>query len=262
MSDGTSLGDRMKGYEAAVGSKVLRRTPVIIRVDGKAFHTFTKRITKAIEPETEFHFSKKLHHVMMNTALSMMWNTQNSMVAYTQSDEISVLLNDWRTLEAEQWFDGNVQKIVSVSSAMATAYFNHFWNFEFNTKYLQHEWNKLALFDARVYNVPPDDVVNYFLWRQRDATRNSVNFIARKFCSHKSLHGLNGLEIKNKLLLEHGVQWDEYPFWEQRGACVVRNPKTSDVSSRAPYEIDDNIPLFGENREYIANFLKEKEQDV
>lgn len=261
MSDKTSLGDRMKTYEEAVGTTLLRRTPVIIRVDGKAFHSFTKKITKEVEPDTETHFSKKFHGVMMSVAASMLDNTQNSMIAYTQSDEISILLNDWTTLESQQWFDGKVQKIVSISAAMAATYFNHFFNTEFGIDFSRcpTEWRKLALFDARAFNVPHADVANYFVWRQRDAIRNSVNFIARKFFSHKSLQNLNGLQIKHELHIQKGVIWENYPLWEQRGSAVYRN-LNKDKHNSSNYISDDNIPEFTENREFIKQFLKEKEE--
>lgn len=246
MSDNTDLGDRMKRYEEAAGSVLLRRTPVIVRVDGKAFHTLTKRISPDIDPTTDTHFSQKFHNVMLNVAKYCITNIQNSVLAYTQSDEISFLLKDWTRFETGQWFDGKVQKISSVTAAMAAVSFNHFWENEFNQTLSEQQ---LALFDARCYNVPMDDVTNYFLWRQRDSMRNSVNFIARKFCSHKELQNMNGSQIKSHLWEKCGVAWDKYPLWEQRGSCV--NSKGV---------IDDNIPVFSENRDYIQSLLEPEEQ--
>lgn len=272
MSDKTSLGDRMKGYEEAVGQTLLRRTPVIVRVDGKAFHTFTRRITEHVEPDVKYHFSKRLHNVMMLTAGAMMLQMQNCQMAYTQSDEISFLFNDWKTLDCQQWFDAKTQKIISVSAAMAATYFNHFWSNEFGDELVNPPegydsprrvapdyWAELALFDSRAFNVPREDVDNYFIWRQRDAMRNSVNYIARKFFSHKKLEGLNGLQVKNKLFAEHGVQWDEYPTWEKRGACVHRHMELYLLSDKQ-YVTDDEIPVFTENREYITRFLRVEDE--
>lgn len=263
MTDKTTLGDRMKGYEEAVGSTLLKRTPVIIRVDGKAFHTYTKKITTAVEPATEFHFSQRLHNVMNNTAFAMCHKIQNSVFAYTQSDEISILLRDWDTLNTQQWFGGKVQKIASVAGAMAASYFNWFWAQEFGEPvYDSHSpvehptpdhWGDLALFDARVFNVPYADVDNYFIWRQKDAIRNSINFIGRKYFSQKQMHGKNTTEVQLRLWEQHGVAWNSYPVWEQRGSCVFRNPNPLDSSTT--HIIDDSPPVFTEDRMYVMQHL-------
>lgn len=256
MSDKTNLGDRMKGYEEAVGPVLLRRVPLIVRVDGKAFHTLTKRLTPTIDPTSEFHFSHKFHKIMTLTACAMAQQIQNCQFAYTQSDEISFLLCDWKQFETMQWFDGKVQKIISVASAMASAYFNHFWQKEIGPI---PDFTHLGLFDARAYNVPREDVDNYFLWRQRDAIRNSINFIARKFIPHKQLQGLNGLEIKALLYDKHGVAWDHYPGWEQRGSGIVPNPLNDNQHSS--FIVDDDMPIISENRTYITKhmtFVQEK----
>jgi tRNA(His) guanylyltransferase len=211
-----NLGDRMKGYENVFKQKLLRRTPVIIRVDGKAFHTFTKILTPEFDPTSAYGPSERMHKVMMQTAKELCENIQNCVFAYTQSDEISLLLRDWDKLTTDQWFDGTVQKIASVSAAMATSYFAHAWHDETNIF-------PKAVFDSRVYNLPPEEVVNYFIWRQQDTTRNSVQFIARKYFSHKQLHGKNNSEIQEMLFHEHDCNWNDYAIWKKRGACVYRD---------------------------------------
>lgn len=143
---GDSLGDRMKTFEKVTSDFLMRRTPVIIRLDGKAFHTFTKRINEHNDP-CMFNgpFSEKLHWVMDMTMMQLSANIQNVKLGYTQSDEISLLLTDWEKFTTDQWFNGNIQKIVSVSASMATAYFNY---------YFQNAFPKaqgLALFDSRVF---------------------------------------------------------------------------------------------------------------
>jgi len=224
-SNQDSLGDRMKRYEEAVGPTLLRRTPVIIRVDGKAFHTFTRRITKELDPSDEFHHSIRLHRVMMNVALQMTHIIQGAQFAYTQSDEISILLRDWDTLTTSPWFDYKTQKMTSVAASMAATYFNFYWNEEFKEDAPITQVCGLAQFDARAYNVPFADVDNYFIWRQKDAIRNSVNFIARKYLSHKSLEGKKVAEVKEMLFaLPDCIVWENYPTWEKRGACIVREP--------------------------------------
>lgn len=245
----SSLGDRMKGYEEAVGPVLLRRTPVIIRVDGKAFHTFTKRIT----PETDQfhqdgHFSHSLHKVMIRTAAEACREMQNVVLAYTQSDEISFLLKDWNNHDTQQWFDGKVQKIVSVTASMITAYFNDSWD-----EWFPAAGSGRAFFDARAFNVPQHDVDNYFIWRQRDMLRNSVNYVARQYFSHKQLHGKNRQQVIEMLATEHGVDWEAYPLWEQRGACVV---KRTGLDNQSYLYADDNIPIFQESREYITRYIE------
>lgn len=235
-----TLGNRMKGYENVFKRRLLRKTPVIIRIDGKAFHTFTKVITEDFDPSSAYGPSELMHLVMMSTMLKLCANTQNCVLGYTQSDEISLLLRDWDKHETEQWFDGNLQKIASVSASMATSYFAKAWHDEFN-------YYPNALFDSRTYNVPQSEVCNYFIWRQQDATRNSVQFIARKHFSHKRLIGKNNSEIQDMLFKEHDCNWNEYATWKKRGACIYK-----DVNRL--YK-DENIPIFTQDRNYIERHL-------
>jgi len=275
-----SLGDRMKdNYESVTQSTLLRRTPVVIRVDGKAFHTFTKRINEANDCSLKNGpFSEKLHTVMMLTAKAMVHNIQNAVLAYVQSDEISILLKDWTTLTTDQWFGGNVQKMVSVSAAMASSYFNYFLKNVFtsylapdetdsndnnlyliNPKVLPACPQQIPLFDSRVFNLPKEEVANYFLWRQLDASRNSVNMLGQFYFSHKELHAKNISQVQDMLMsLETPTNWNDLPTWQKRGACVLLNPELA--SSVSPVIVDDNIPIFSQNREYIEKLLS-SEQD-
>ena len=247
--DKTTLGNRMKEYENVSKHFLLRRTPVVVRVDGKAFHTFTRKINSMNDISSAIGPSEKMHAVMMNTAQAMFSQMQNCVLAYTQSDEISFLLRDWDKHETEQWFNGNIQKIASVSAAMAATYFNAFWKEWFSEEVTNI--NDLALFDARVFNVPKEEVTNYFIWRQQDASRNSVQMIARKFFSHKQLHGKNNSEIQDMLMLQHNVNWNDYNTWKKRGACIVgRNqPDSFDFW-------DEDIPIFTQDRKYIEQYLE------
>lgn len=254
MTDKTSLGDRMKTYERAGQQHLLPRSPVIIRVDGKAFHTFCKRVEKTDDPSLKTGpFSQKLHDVMMNTAFAMCEQMQNATVAYTQSDEISILLRDWDKFETQQWFGGNLQKIVSVSGAMAAAYFNYFlqkffkYDEEGHISYVtpQHV-HAVPLFDARVFNLPREEVTNYFIWRQKDAARNSINMLARFYFSHKELHGKNVSQVQEMLFQEHGVNWNNISTWQKRGACIIY---------KSSWAKDDEIPVFTQDRDYIERQL-------
>jgi len=246
--DKTSLGDRMKGYEHVNRDFLMRRTPVIIRVDGKAFHTWTKHGLPVEENSTD-PFNTTMHNAMVATACMIMRTAQNAKVAYTQSDEISILLNDWGTLQTDQWFAGNIQKIASVAASAATAAFNHTFN--------ASNFYDLAMFDARVFNVPKEEVNNYFIWRQQDATRNSIQMLARHYFSHKELHRKNVSQLQDMLMLEHGVNWNDLDTWKKRGSCVVWNPDKFDSSEQ--FYRDENIPIFTKDREYIEKFLGEKD---
>ncbi len=245
--DKTSLGDRMKEYEATSQGNVLRRTPVIIRVDGKAFHTFTKCFRDADAPDP---FSPVMHKLMTQTAMTMMAETQCAVLAYTQSDEISILLRDWDRHETQQWFGGKLQKMISVSAAQAAAYFNFFLTREVG---LLDYVSAVPLFDSRVFQLPMDEVTNYFVWRQQDATRNSVQMLGRHFFSHKAMHGKNVSNIQDMLMDIHGENWNDIDTWKKRGTCVLPNPDKLDSSANVV--VDEEIPIFTKNREYIEDRL-------
>lgn len=200
------LGNRMKRYEAPTQGVLQPRTPAIIRVDGKAFHTYTRSLKRP--------FSEVLHIAMVQTMQRMCENIQNAVFAYTQSDEISILLNDWKKFNTNQWFDGKIQKMASVSASYATGFFNCEVNIEMP--------KSTAFFDARVFNLPKEEVANYFLWRGRDWNRNSVNMLARSYFSHKELHGLNSNQVQDKLFTEKGVNWADLDYWKKNGTAMYK----------------------------------------
>lgn len=233
----------MKDYERVTKHALTPRMPTIIRVDGKAFHTFTKRLNKDVDPSCATGPSEKMHAVMARTTRAMCNQMQNVALAYTQSDEISFLLRDYDKLETQQWFGGKIQKIASVSAGMASAYFNFFWNDEMETE--PAGLKDVALFDARVFQIPKEDVTNYFVWRQKDAVRNSINFIARLYFSHKELHKRDIKNVQEMLWQVHHINWNDFDVWKRRGSCIVPN----DVPSG--WVEDDNTPIFTKKREYI-----------
>lgn len=241
--DKTTLSNRMKGYESASKTKLLRRTPVIIRIDGKAFHTWTKKLKHLDFSLTESPFSEAMHICMIDTTKALVNEIQNAVIGYTQSDEISILLNDWKNLETDQWFDGNIQKIASVSASIATAYFNR--SFE---KMFYSDKEYPALFDARVFNLPKEEVTNNFIWRQQDASRNSVQMLARYYFSHKELHKKNNSEIQDMLMKHYNINWNDLDTWKKRGTCVYPSG-----------HVDERIPVFTQDREYIDRLLKIEE---
>lgn len=212
-----ALGTRMKRFEVPAQGVLQPRTPVIIRIDGKAFHTYTKGM--------DHPYDQNLHRSMAETAQFLCENIQNAVFAYTQSDEISILLNDWKKFKTNQWFDGKIQKIVSVAASMATAYFN---------EEMAQATTKMAFFDARVFNLPKEEVANYFLWRLRDWERNSVQMLGREWFSHKELHKKNAGDIQDMLFSEKGVNWNDLDDWKKRGSIYIKIDE-SWVSKASPF---------------------------
>lgn len=223
--DRDSLGDRMKGYEDHYRHTVMPRMPVIIRVDGKAFHSLTRGCAKP--------FDENLASCMNRTAESLVAEVQNARMAFVQSDEISVLLVDYNKYDSQQWFAGNLQKIVSISASIASTTFTR-------------AYGELGLFDSRVITLPEHEVVNYFIWRQQDATRNSISMAAQALYSSKQLHGKNSA-IMQDMIFQKGVNWNDYPAGFKRGRVVTKEG--------ADYE----APVFTQDRSYIEKFLNVEE---
>lgn len=240
-----SIGDRMKSYEKAYGANayVLPRMPTIIRVDGKAFHTFTKNMQKP--------FDKKLMICMNETGIALCEQIQNAKIAYIQSDEISILLNDYVSFQTQQWFRGEIQKMVSISSAIASTEFllNYLDLFcRENEGYITDlNISNPPKFDSRVFNIPKEDVCNMFLWRQQDWERNSITMLARSYYSHKEMHQKSCLELKQMMLEEHDVCWEKLPTSQKRGRCIIYKDNK--------WQVDNEIPLFKENRDYIEQHI-------
>lgn len=252
MSTSDNLGDRIKGYEDTTRFQLLRRTPTIIRLDGRAFSTFTKCLKHYDSSMGTTPFSSKMHDVMSMTMLGVMAEMQNAVFGYTQSDEISILLRDWDKHETEQWFNGGIQKICSVSASAASVIFNHFFAEDVRKP---ETYKDLAQFDARVFNLPEAEVVNYMLWRQQDASRNSVQMLGRFHFSQKQMHAKNNNQVQDMLMLEKGVNWNDIPTWQKRGTCAFRNPVPGSEGS-APFILDENPPIFSQDRNYVGRHLE------
>lgn len=272
-----ALGDRMKGYENVNRNYLMRRTPVIIRVDGKAFHSFTKGLKKP--------FDDVFALAMQDTMKYLCENIQGCVLGYTQSDEISLVLIDYQTLTTSSWFDYNIQKCVSVAAAMATLAFNrafdeHTYEYirahkTFNAMYventepvemsdeeketakyidtLQKAFHRGGVFDARIFNVPKEEVCNCILWRQNDATRNSIETVGQCVIGHSGMVKLNCNQVQDKLLTEHNINWNNFPTKYKRGSCCVRKEFPN---GRSAWVIDNEIPIFkNEGREYIESLI-------
>lgn len=276
------LGTRMKTfYEQIPKTKLMRRTPVIIRIDGKAFHTFTRGFQKP--------FDEVLIKTMQETTKYLCENIQGCVLGYTQSDEISLVLVDYKRFETSAWFDYEIQKMCSIAASMATMAFNKFfennvddcrfskWDgvskYEEGTeeyiKTLLKAVEKGAMFDARVFNIPKEEVTNCIYWRQLDASRNSIQMVGQANFSHKELQNKSCNDIQDMLMLQKNINWNDFPTYQKRGTCVVRNKIVVEsdgiaetailrdiTMSENEWIIDKDIPIFkGEGREYIDRLI-------
>ena len=251
-----SLGDRMKLYEGAYRNYLPRRLPVIIRIDGCHFHTFTRGLKKP--------FDKVFMNSMIQTTKSLCENIMGCKFGYTQSDEISLLLTNNDTFETQPWFDNNINKIVSVSASMASMFFNKYWieNTEkFYNAGVLDDYNRAlydgkantAYFDARVFVVPPHEVNNYFIWRQQDATRNSILGCAQSLFSHKEIEGINTKLLQDKMLREKDFNWNNLITTKKRGIGFYRDTFEKEGLERSYWKSDYDIPIFTQDKDYIRN---------
>lgn len=260
------LGTRMKTfYEQVPKYKLYRRTPVAIRIDGKAFHTFTRGFQKP--------FDEVLGNAMVRTMEYLCKNIQGCIFGYTQSDEITLLLVDYQTFETDAWFDYEIQKICSISASMATMAFNKYFaeeirifekehcNIEENLGYCTSEWDnevnevlyklywekyhKGAMFDARCFNIPKEEACNLVYWRQLDATRNSIQMVGQANFSHSQLQGCSCNLIKDMLYDLKHIAWEDYPTRWKRGVAWTKEQG-----------IDYDMPILkGEDRKYVDELI-------
>ncbi|WP_433170342.1 tRNA(His) guanylyltransferase Thg1 family protein [Actinoallomurus sp. CA-150999] len=204
MTDKITLADRMKEYEQATRTVLPRRTFAIIRSDGRAFHSLLRHAEKP--------FDENVIAAMDAVTTALCEEISGAVFGYTQSDEASILLTDFAAPGTEPWFAGGVQKMVSIAASVATVAFNDVY-----------ERAGRALFDARVFTIPdPVEVANYFLWRQRDAVRNSISMAAQAHFSHKRLHRVNTNQMQELLRQEKGIDWNDYPTGCKLGRVVTR----------------------------------------
>ena len=218
-----ALGDRMKEfYEDRTRIKLPRRTFTIIRIDGKAFHTYTKGLERP--------FDQGLIEDMNATTAYLCKNIQGAKFGYVQSDEISLVLTDFDDLGTHAWFDNNLQKMVSVAASMATSEFNRLrlirkcmgGDIEGYVDAIDLSEFKMAEFDARAFQIPfIDEVENYFIWRQQDAVRNSISSVAQSLYSTKELHGKKTSDMQ-ELIFQKGINWNDYDFRKKRGAVIAK----------------------------------------
>lgn len=265
------LGTRVKEfYEGVPKTRLVRRMPVAIRLDGKAFHTFTRGFKRP--------FDEILGKSMRVTMKYLCENIQGCVLGYTQSDEITLILVDYQNLNSCAWFDYEVQKMCSISASMATMAFNKFFTSNVNYFEMTHEHDdtineycttlvnaaeKGAMFDARCFNIPKEEVCNLIYWRQLDATRNSIQMVGQANFSHKELQNKSCNMIQEMLFAEKGINWNDYPTYLKRGSCCVKttiqNPNVDikdGVYPKSIWMIDLDIPIFkGDGRDYIDKLV-------
>lgn len=244
------LGDRIKeNYENRTRLLLPRRTYLIIRLDGVCFSRLTRNLAKP--------FDENFMQIMQEVSKHLCENIMGARLAFTASDEIQLLITDFDNEKTDSWFNNNLQKIVSVSASIATAYFNHIRN-----KYpiihgdipVDCKKTELAHFDSRAFTISdPTEVFNAFLWRQNDATKNAMNSAARCFYSHKQLHGKKWGDM-NEMLFQKGINFNDYPVHFRRGSVAIKvsnqeeftNKKTGrvEIVIRNRWGIMAQTPLF------------------
>ena len=255
----------MKGYEQVSKTRLMKRTPVALRLDCKSFHTFCKGFEKP--------FDQIMVNSMIETTKYLCQNIQGCVFGYTQSDEITLVLVDYNTLDTDAWFDYSVEKMCSVAASMCTLYFNRIFaricgdfikehaasaKDKENLGDVADQVDKVlkaymrgikngGLFDARVFNVPEGEVTNCVLWRQNDATRNSVSSLAQTYFPHKELQGKNSSQMQDMLMEKYGINWNNLSIPEKRGTAIIKNDE-------GDWVIDEEMPILrGEGREYLES---------
>jgi tRNA(His) 5'-end guanylyltransferase len=227
------IGARMKNnYEKPWNIYLPWRMPVIIRLDGKNFHSFTRRMKRP--------FDQELIDRMVNLAKHLCEEVSTTQFAYSQSDEISLLLNPYKKLDTEPFFRNELQKICSITAGMASAFFSA-------------EYGAPVVFDARTFVLPEDEVCNYFIWRQQDATRNSISMVAQSLFSDKELFEKNNNQKQEMIFQKSGQNWNDYPTFQKRGFCVTRSVGEKWIA-------DMDIPEFTKDRDYVNQYLEVVEE--
>ena len=279
--DTSDLAKRMKDYEMRDRYFLQKRIPVAIRVDMRAGHTFTRGFKRPFD----YIFMKS----MQETAKYMCENMGNAKFAYVQSDEITIILTDYDTLETDCWFNYRTDKLCSISASMATMAFNKYFAenvaneiLEYKTsmvpqcveiqqeikKYhdtLRAAVNKGAMFDARCFNIPKEEVTNLIYWRQLDASRNSIQMVGQANFSHNELQNKSCNDIQDMLMLQKNINWNDFPTYQKRGSCVVKSDEKETITEdnigtkmtiRSKWIIDKEMPILkGKDRAYIDKLV-------
>ena len=249
-----SLGDRIKDYEGRTQVLLPRKTYSVIRLDGKAFHTYTKGLNRPYDLD--------LMSDMDETAKYLCENIAGTILAYTQSDEITLILADFKegSYKTQAWFDGNLQKCVSISASLATAKFNQLRTCRKMTAigldlYALNKKDyppKLACFDSRIFTISdPWEIQNILVWRNQDCVRNSVQMAAQSMFSHKELQGVNVTQLQEKMWAEKQVNWNDYPTGFKNGRVVTKEA----ISENRTGWVIQPAPIFSKEPEFVLSRL-------
>lgn len=275
------LGNRMKEYESRNRYFLQKRIPVVIRLDMRAGHTYTRGFGRP--------FDDIFIAAMQNTAKYLCENIQNVKLSYQQSDEITLVLVDYDKLNTECFFEYRVDKLCSIVASMATMAFNKAiedaTDLAFNKEFyelglgstpsedeedvyndelegLEEKYDKYyskvgkAMFDARCCNLPKEEVTNNLYWRQLDATRNSIQMVGQANFSHKELHGKSCDQIQDMLMEQKNINWNDYPTYQKRGSCCIKENYETENGMRTRWIVDKDIPIFKcDGREYVDRFV-------
>ena len=279
MSVHDDLGKRMKDYEMRDRYFLQKRIPVAIRVDMRAGHTFTRGFKRPFD----YIFMKS----MQETAKYMCENMENAKFAYVQSDEITIILTDYDTLETDCWFNYRTDKLCSISASMATMAFNKYFEENVTNEVLEYKMvphcveiqqeikeyhntliaalDKGAMFDARCFNIPKEEVTNLIYWRQLDASRNSIQMVGQANFSHNELQNKSCNDIQDMLMLQKNINWNDFPTYQKRGSCIVKSDEKETITEdnigtkmtiRSKWIIDKEMPILkGKDRAYIDKLV-------
>lgn len=251
------LGDRMKVYEQVSESYLLRRIPVCIRLDGNCFHSWTRGLKRPYDDD--------LRKCMEYAAYRTCKEISGARFAYTQSDEISIILVDYQDISTEPWFNYRTNKVQSVAAALCTSFFA-----EASLMWLRDHTKKKGFpaFDARAFNLPKEEVANYVHWRQEDCSRNSLTALAQSYFSDKELHGKNASEKQDMLMLQKSVNWNDVETRYKRGVsfykvCRMAECRKKDGTivsdqkvERSVWVKDYEMPRITQDRAYVEKWLE------
>ena len=275
----SDLANRMKEKKKRNQYYLQKRTPVAIRVDMRAGHTFTRGFKRPFD----YIFMKS----MQETAKYMCENMGNAKFAYVQSDEITIILTDYDTLETDCWFNYRTDKLCSISASMATMAFNKYFEENVTNEVLEYKMvphcveiqqeikeyhntliaalDKGAMFDARCFNIPKEEVTNLIYWRQLDASRNSIQMVGQANFSHNELQNKSCNDIQDMLMLQKNINWNDFPTYQKRGSCVVKSDEKETITEdnigtkmtiRSKWIIDKEMPILkGKDRAYIDKLV-------
>lgn len=246
-----SLGDRQKQYEAVYEHYLIPKLPFIIRVDGKAFHTYTRGFKKP--------FDDIMGKTMLEVTKKLCEDIPGAIFGFTQSDEITIVCRYTDRIKSQAWFGGRVEKIVAITASKATKYFNKYFREEVenelmkisNTKQIAIYKNKTgdAEFDSRVFNIPEWDCINNVIWRQQDTIRNSVEMVGHANFSAKELNKVNCDKIKEKLLNKKGINWEnDFTPYQKYGACCYKKETTTNIKGNT---VTRNTWFIADNDQHI-----------